>query len=212
MGHPHGVKSDKWETLPRLIAWEVTRSCMLNCMHCRAAARLGPYEGELDTGEIKRVMDDIASFAKPIIILNHLLSQPNHPATKALEELGKIERSLYLLRYGTDPELRRFVVRHTSHREHWNKFTRNVQAFGDLIQEKTIADQEEVFWFLTVVQNAIILWNALSLERIIPDFQMLSEEDLKRILPTMTGHINFIGRFDLDFNRRAPFKLSQLIE
>lgn len=153
-----------------------------------------------------------AGTAKPIIILNHLLSQPNHPAAKALEELGKIERSLYLLSYGTDPELRRFVVRHTSHREHWNKFTRNVQAFGDLIQEKTIEDQEEVFWFLTVVQNAIILWNALSLENIIPDFQMLSEEDLKRILPTMTGHINFIGQFDLDFERRPPFKLRRLIE
>jgi TnpA family transposase len=176
--------------------------------------------GQINTNIIDDGWQDImwilasieAGTAKPIIILNHLLSQPNHPATKALEELGKIERSLYLLRYGTDPELRRFVVRHTSHREHWNKFTRNVQAFGDLIQEKTIADQEEVFWFLTVVQNAIILWNALSLEKIIPDFQMLSEQDLKRILPTMTGHINFIGRFDLDFNRRAPFKLSQLIE
>jgi len=153
-----------------------------------------------------------AGTAKPIIILNHLLSQPNHPAAKALDELGKIERSLYLLNYGTDPELRKFVVRHTSHREHWNKFTRNVQAFGDLIQEKTIEDQEEVFWFLTVVQNAIILWNALSLEDIIPEFQRLSEEDLKRTLPTMTGHINFIGQFEVDFNRRPPFKLKQLIE
>ena len=153
-----------------------------------------------------------AGTAKPIIILNHLLSQPNHPAAKALEELGKIERSLYLLSYGTDPELRRFVVRHTSHREHWNKFTRNVQAFGDLIQEKTIEDQEEVFWFLTVVQNATILWNALSLENIISNFQMVSEEDLKRILPTMTGHINFIGQFNLDFDRRPPFKLRELIQ
>ena len=153
-----------------------------------------------------------AGTAKPIIILNHLLSQPNHPAAKALDELGKIERSLYLLNYGTDPELRKFVVRHTSHREHWNKFTRNVQAFGDLIQEKTIEDQEEVFWFLTVVQNAIILWNALSLEDIIPEFQRLSEEDLKRTLPTMTGHINFIGQFEVDFNRRPPVKLKQLIE
>ncbi len=108
--------------------------------------------------------------------------------------------------------MRKFVVRHTSHREHWNKFTRNVQAFGDLIQEKTIEDQEEVFWFLTVVQNAIILWNALSLEDIIPNFQMLSQKELKRVLPTMTGHINFIGQFDLDFNRRPPFNLKQLIE
>jgi len=57
------------EPLPRLIAWEVTRSCMLNCRHCRAAARLGPYEGEFTTEEIVRVMEDVASFSKPIIIL-----------------------------------------------------------------------------------------------------------------------------------------------
>ena len=69
-----------------------------------------------------------------------------------------------------------------------------------------------MFWFLTVVQNAIILWNALSLEDIIPEFQKLSEEDLKRTLPTMTGHINFIGQFKVDFNRRPPFKLKQLME
>jgi heme b synthase len=63
------MKKGKHEYLPRLIAWEVTRSCMLNCMHCRAAANLGPYEGELSTDEIKKTLDDIASFCKPIIIL-----------------------------------------------------------------------------------------------------------------------------------------------
>ncbi|MDL1978796.1 MAG: hypothetical protein LWX52_11985 [Deltaproteobacteria bacterium] len=52
-----------------------------------------------------------------------------------------------------DIDLRRLVIQHTSYREHWNKFTRNVQAFGDLIREKTIEDQEEIFWFLTVVQT-----------------------------------------------------------
>ncbi len=54
---------------PRLIAWEVTRSCMLACKHCRAAARCEPYEGELSTDECFRLLDNIASFAKPIIIL-----------------------------------------------------------------------------------------------------------------------------------------------
>ena len=38
-----------------------------------------------------------------------------------------------------------------------DKLARKVQAFGDLIREKTIENQEEVFWFLTVVQNAIVL-------------------------------------------------------
>lgn len=54
---------------PRLIAWEVTRSCNLNCIHCRAAARFGPYPNELTTDECFRFLDDVASFYKPIIIL-----------------------------------------------------------------------------------------------------------------------------------------------
>jgi len=54
---------------PRLIAWEVTRYCVLACKHCRAAARPTPYQGELSTEECFRVLESIVSFAKPIIIL-----------------------------------------------------------------------------------------------------------------------------------------------
>ena len=56
-------------SLPHLIAWEVTRSCPMNCLHCRAAARFGPYPGELTTEEGLALLEDIASFSKPIIIL-----------------------------------------------------------------------------------------------------------------------------------------------
>ena len=108
-----------------------------------------------------------AGTAKPAIILNHLLAQPHHPAAQGLVELGKLEQSSYALQYGMNMDLRRFVVSFTSRREHWNKFARKVQAFGDLIREKTIEDQEEVFWFLTVLQNAIVLWNVLSLEDVL---------------------------------------------
>jgi len=52
----------------RLVAWEVTRSCNLSCIHCRAAAEHGPYENELTTTECFEVLDDIASFSRPIII------------------------------------------------------------------------------------------------------------------------------------------------
>jgi heme b synthase len=53
----------------RMIAWEVTRSCNLACVHCRASAERGPYPGELSTEECLRVMDEIASISKPVIIL-----------------------------------------------------------------------------------------------------------------------------------------------
>jgi AdoMet-dependent heme synthase len=52
-----------------MIAWEVTRGCNLACVHCRASAEQGPYPGELSTQECFGVMDEIASFSKPIVIL-----------------------------------------------------------------------------------------------------------------------------------------------
>jgi heme b synthase len=53
----------------RMVAWEVTRSCNLACVHCRASSVLGPYEGELDTARCLRLLDEIAAFSKPVIIL-----------------------------------------------------------------------------------------------------------------------------------------------
>src|SRR5574341_185914 len=67
-GHPGGEGQEK-KYLPRLIAWEVTRSCILNCVHCRAAARFGPYPGELATEECFKFLDNVKSFSDPIIIL-----------------------------------------------------------------------------------------------------------------------------------------------
>ncbi|MGD0278066.1 MAG: heme b synthase [Smithella sp.] len=53
----------------KIIAWEVTRSCNLNCVHCRAAASCGPYPGELSTDKCLKLIDEIASLSSPVIIL-----------------------------------------------------------------------------------------------------------------------------------------------
>ena len=53
----------------RLVAWELTRSCNLACEHCRASSEKGPYPGELSTEESLRLLDDIAEFSNPIMIL-----------------------------------------------------------------------------------------------------------------------------------------------
>src|SRR3989337_2509078 len=79
-GHPHGhgmkpsgVKPGESKIgkiwLPRLIAWELTRSCNLDCIHCRAAARFGPYPNELTTDECVKFLDDVKSFSDPIMII-----------------------------------------------------------------------------------------------------------------------------------------------
>lgn len=55
--------------LPRVLAWELTRRCNLNCIHCRAMANASAPEGELTLDEYKGLIENVASFASPIIIL-----------------------------------------------------------------------------------------------------------------------------------------------
>lgn len=64
--HRNGQKQSK---VPRLIAWEITRSCNLHCRHCRGAAEKGRYENELSTEEAFKVIDDVAEHYEPIMIL-----------------------------------------------------------------------------------------------------------------------------------------------
>ncbi len=53
----------------RMVAWELTRSCNLSCSHCRASSKHRLYKDELTTEECFKLIDEISSFAKPIVIL-----------------------------------------------------------------------------------------------------------------------------------------------
>ncbi|PIP39076.1 MAG: heme b synthase [Desulfobacterales bacterium CG23_combo_of_CG06-09_8_20_14_all_51_8] len=68
-GHPHKPSEDAGASALRLVAWETTRNCNLNCAHCRASATMGPYSGELDTRASLRLLDQIAETGQPIVIL-----------------------------------------------------------------------------------------------------------------------------------------------
>ena len=59
----------KMDHVPRLIFWELTKECNLDCIHCRAEADNVPFDGELSFDEICRVIDDIAGHYKPILVL-----------------------------------------------------------------------------------------------------------------------------------------------
>jgi AdoMet-dependent heme synthase len=70
-GHgAHGPQNAGTNRHPlRMIAWELTRNCNLDCVHCRARASSRKYENELSLDECKKVLDDVAAFASPTIIL-----------------------------------------------------------------------------------------------------------------------------------------------
>ena len=53
----------------RLIFWELTKRCNLKCKHCRAEAEDLDFNKEMNTKEVKGVIDNIVSFSNPILIL-----------------------------------------------------------------------------------------------------------------------------------------------
>lgn len=57
------------ENALRLVFWELTKRCNLKCVHCRAEADDSVFEGELGPAESKRIIDGIAEFANPILVL-----------------------------------------------------------------------------------------------------------------------------------------------
>lgn len=56
---------------PKWIAWEITRRCNLNCVHCRSSSGLeAKGHPDFSLAEARRVLDDIASYGKPVVVLS----------------------------------------------------------------------------------------------------------------------------------------------
>jgi heme b synthase len=59
------------EFAPKWIAWEITRRCNLRCVHCRSASEMeAKGHPDFPTSEAFRIIDDIVSYAKPVVVLS----------------------------------------------------------------------------------------------------------------------------------------------
>lgn len=55
---------------PKWLAWEITGRCNLNCIHCRSSSTMGSDQGDFTLAEAKALIDDITSFAHPVVVLS----------------------------------------------------------------------------------------------------------------------------------------------
>ncbi|MBI5098134.1 MAG: radical SAM protein [Nitrospirae bacterium] len=56
---------------PKWIAWEITRRCNLKCVHCRSSSEMVVAQHpDFPTEEAYRIIDDIVSYAKPVVVLS----------------------------------------------------------------------------------------------------------------------------------------------
>jgi heme b synthase len=56
--------------IPKWIAWEVTRRCNLNCVHCRCSSDSTSSPGDFTTGQGKDLLEEVAAFSKPVVVLS----------------------------------------------------------------------------------------------------------------------------------------------
>lgn len=56
---------------PRWIAWEITRRCNLQCVHCRSSSELEVKEHpDFSFTAAKKIIDDITGYASPVLVLS----------------------------------------------------------------------------------------------------------------------------------------------
>ena len=53
-----------------IVVWSTTRTCNLNCVHCYTDSCNQKYDGELDTDEGRRLIDDLAAFRIPSLLFS----------------------------------------------------------------------------------------------------------------------------------------------
>ena len=97
------------------------------------------------------------------IILSKLSRVNKHNViAKALQEIGKIEKTLYLQRYFTDDDLRRRVLVGLNKGEAMNGLAR-VLFFGQdqKIRKKDLMGQSQVALALNILINAILFYKFL---------------------------------------------------
>lgn len=68
-GQGHGAPRAASERKP-IVVWNITRRCNLNCIHCYSDSEAKTYPGELTLEQCKTVVDDLAAYGVPAVLLS----------------------------------------------------------------------------------------------------------------------------------------------
>jgi len=126
----------------------------------------------------------------------------------AFRELGRVHRTMFLLKYINDAELRRTINAATNKSEEFNDFIKWLFFGGDgIIAENVRHEQRKVIKYNQLVANMVILHNVHEMTRLLKEIQSkgyeLTEEVLRGLGPYRKGHINRFGEYVLDLDKEV---------
>src|ERR1019366_233038 len=127
---------------------------------------------------------------------------------QAFRELGRVERTLFLLNYISSSETRQNIQAQTTKVEAFNVFLDWVSFGGPLIKSGDPVEQEKQLKYASLVGNAVMLSNVSDLTGVltsmIADGHLVTPELVALLSPTVRQHILRFGRFALDMEDLPP--------
>lgn len=129
-------------------------------------------------------------------------SRPNN-FCKAFREIGRAVRTVQLLRFLSDAQLRRRTTAETNKVESYNKFSAWCR-FGNhgVIAANDPEEQEKILKFSTLLTNTVIFHTTLDMMMVIRELiaegWTITLEDLAVLSPYLTARIQRFGEYATD--------------
>lgn len=123
---------------------------------------------------------------------------------KAFRALGQIIRTIFLLKYISDPDLQKYIQAATTKVESFNYFSDWVTFGGKTLRTGDPVEMEKRVKYADLIANIVMLHNVIDLTDVLNDMNAAGEpvtkELVERLSPYMTQHIRRFGRYHLDMN------------
>ena len=175
------------------------------------------FTAQVDWGPIKTMLPDLLRVAVSIksgaLLPSDILRRLGSFSRKnklyfALRELGYVVRTMFLLRYVSEAELRQAIQSATNKSERFNEFVQWISFGGDDVIAENVRDEQRKFIkYNHLVANLLAFHNMVSMtkaiDRLKAEGQEISNEVLAAVSPYQTSHINRFGQYQLH-DRRAP--------
>lgn len=123
---------------------------------------------------------------------------------RAFRELGRVERTLFLLRFISSAEVRRTIRAETTKIEAYNDFLDWVTFGGPVVKSGDPVEQEKQLKYASLVANAVMLSNVADLTQVLSDMARdghpVTPELVACTSPYIRRHILRFGKYSLDMD------------